>query len=75
MSLHYTILSDSSASRRWRRYAPLLLVAGLTALALAPGLVSGDGPHEISLCGAQEGGLDACAQHWRAALVERGLMR
>jgi hypothetical protein len=75
MSLHHTIVSDPPASRRWRRYAPLLLVAGLTALALVPGLVSGDGPHEISLCGTQEGGLDTCAQHWRAALAEQGLMR
>ena len=75
MMLHHTIVSDPPASRRWRRYAPLLLVAGLTALALAPGLVSGDGPHEISLCGAQDGGLDACAQHWRAALAGHSLMR
>jgi hypothetical protein len=75
MLLHHTIVSDPPASRRWRWYAPLLLVAGLTALALAPGLVSGDGPHEISLCGAQEGGLEACARHWGAALAERSLMR
>jgi hypothetical protein len=75
MSPHHTIALDSLASRRWRRWAPLLLVAALTALALAPGVISGDGPHQISLCGAQEGALDACAQRWRRALVEQNLMR
>ena len=75
MSLHHTIALDLPALRRWRRYAPLLLVACLTALALAPGVISGNGPHQISLCGAQEGGLAACAQHWRASLAERDLMR
>jgi hypothetical protein len=57
------------------RYAPLLLVVGLAVLALAPGIISGDGPHQISLCDAREGGLDACAQRWRAALAEWDLMR
>ena len=75
MSLHHTIACDSPASRRWRRCAPLLLVMGLTALTLAPGVLSGDGPHQISLCDVHEEGLDACAQHWRAALAERTLVR
>ena len=75
MSLHHTIACDPPASRRWRRYAPLLLVAGLTALALAPGLISGDGPHQISVCGPQEAEPDACAEQSSAALVEPGLLR
>ena len=75
MSLHHTIACDPPASRRWRRCAPLLLVVGLTALALAPGVIFGDGPYQISLCGDHEDGLDACAQRWRAALAERNLVR
>lgn len=75
MSLHHTIACEPPTSRRWRWYAPLLLVAGLTALALAPGLISGDGPHQISVCGAQEGALNACAEPWRAVLPERSLVR
>jgi hypothetical protein len=75
MSLHHTIASDPPTSRRWRRYAPLLLVVGLTALALAPGLISGDGPHQISVCGPQEGESDACAGRSSAASVERSLVR
>lgn len=75
MPLHHTIARDSSRSRRWRRCAPLLLVVGLTALALAPGVLSGDGPYQISLCGGHAEGLDACAQQWRAALTERNLVR
>ena len=75
MSLHHTIACDPPTSRRWRRYAPLLLVVGLTALTLAPGFISGDGPHEISVCGAPDGELGACAGRWRAALSERSLVR
>ena len=75
MSLHHMIVHESPASRRWRWYAPLLLVVALTALAIAPGVISGDGPHQISVCGTGEGGLDACAQLWREALGERNLVR
>jgi hypothetical protein len=75
MSLHHTIVCDPPTSRWWRRYAPLLLVAGLTALALAPGLISGDGPHQISVCGLEEGGPDACAERSSAALVAPSLVR
>jgi hypothetical protein len=75
MLLHHTIACDPPTLRRWRRYAPLLLVAGLTALALAPGLISGDGPHQISVCGAQEGALGACPEGSSAALAERSLVR
>jgi hypothetical protein len=75
MSLHHTIACEPPASRRWRWYAPLLLALALTALALAPGVISGDGPHRISVCGTGEAGLDACAQLWPRALVERNLVR
>lgn len=75
MSLHHTIAWDPPTSRRWRWCAPLLLVVGLAALVLAPGTISGDRPFQISLCGDQQGGLDACAQRWRAALSEHSLMR
>jgi hypothetical protein len=75
MSLHHTIACDPPTSRRWRRYAPLLLVVALTALALAPGVISGDGPHQISVCGAQEAEPDACAERPSAALAERSLAR
>jgi hypothetical protein len=75
MPLHHTIACDSPASRRWRRCAPLLLVVGLAALALAPGVIFGDGPYQISLCGDLEEGRDACAQRWRGALAERNLVR
>jgi hypothetical protein len=74
MSLHHTIACDPPTSRRWRRYAPLLLAAGLTALALAPGVISGDGPHQISACGAQ-GGEGACPGQPSALLAEPGAVR
>ena len=75
MSLHHTIVCEPPTSRRWRWYAPLLLVAGLTALALAPGLISGDGPHQISICGPEEIALGACPEGSLAALAERDLVR
>jgi peptidoglycan/LPS O-acetylase OafA/YrhL len=75
MSLHHTIACESPASRRFRRCAPLLLVVGLTALALAPGAISGDRPHQISLCGEQGGAPDACPNLWRGALTELNLVR
>jgi peptidoglycan/LPS O-acetylase OafA/YrhL len=62
MSLHYTLACDSPASRRLRRCAPLLLVVGLTTLALAPGIISGDRPFQTSLCGYPEQALEACTQ-------------
>ena len=46
MSLHHTLACDSPASRRVRRCAPLLLVVGLTALVLAPGVIAGDRPFQ-----------------------------
>jgi hypothetical protein len=75
MSLHHTIACDPPTSRRWRWYAPLLLAVGLTALALAPGLISGDGPHRISVCGTAGGVLDACAEPLAPALVQRDQLR
>jgi hypothetical protein len=75
MSLSHRIARDSPTSRRWRRCAPLLLVLGLTALVLTPGMISGDRSFHFSLCGDHEGGLEACAQEWRAALAEQNLVR
>jgi hypothetical protein len=76
MSLSHCIAVDPPGSRRWRRCVPLLVVLGLTALALSPGMISGDRSFEINLCGDREGGgLQACAQQWRAALAERNLVR
>jgi hypothetical protein len=75
MSLHHTIVCESPAARRWRWYAPLLLVVALTALALAPGVISGDGPHRISVCGTGEAGLDACAQLWGGVSGQRTSVR
>ena len=53
----------------------MLLVLGLTALALTPGVIFGDRPFQISLCGDHGNGLEACAQHWRTALAEQNLVR
>jgi hypothetical protein len=75
MSLNRIIAYEPPASRRWRRWAPLLLLLGLIVLTLMPGAISGDRPFQISLCGDQAGGLEACAQQWRAALAERNLVR
>jgi hypothetical protein len=66
MSLHHSISCESPAARRLRRCAPLLLIVGLTVVALAPGLIAGDRPFEQSLCGEHEE-LDACARAWRIA--------
>ena len=74
MPLHHTIACESPASRRLRWCAPLLLAAGLTALALAPGVIFGDRPYQISLCGEHEEGKTACAQ-LRQALAEQNLVR
>ena len=70
MSLHHTLAYDPPAARRLRRCAPLLLVVSLTALALAPGLITGDGPFQASLCGASEQGPEACTQLARAAMPQ-----
>jgi hypothetical protein len=70
MTLHHALACDSPASRRLRRYAPLLLVGGLMALALAPGIIAGDGPFQAGLCGDLQQPTEACAQLARAAMHE-----
>ena len=67
MPLHHTLACDSSGSRRLRRYAPLLLVVGLTALALAPGVIAGDRPFQTNFCGDLAQAPEACAQLARTA--------
>ena len=67
MSLHHALACEPPASRRLRWLAPLLVVAGLTMLALAPGLIAGDRPFETSLCGHVEDAAATCAQLERTA--------
>ena len=50
MPLHHTLALEPPAYRRLRRCAPLLLLPGILAGALAPGLIAGDRPFQISLC-------------------------
>ena len=66
MPMHPTLACDSPGSRRLRRCAPLLLVVGLTALALVPGVIAGDRPFQTSLCGDLEQAPEPCAQLGRA---------
>lgn len=70
MPPRHTLACDSPASRRLRWCAPWLLVVGLTALALAPGLIAADRPFQTSLCGDLEQPPEACAQLGRAAMHE-----
>ena len=67
MPLHHTLACESPGSRRLRRCAPLLLVAGLTAFALAPGLIVGDRPFQASLCVELEQAPEACVSPGRTA--------
>jgi hypothetical protein len=46
----------------------LLLVAGLTAFALAPGLIVGDRPFQASLCVELEQAPEACVSPGRTAV-------
>jgi hypothetical protein len=66
MSLH-ALACEPPASRRLRWWAPLLLVVGLIAFALAPGLIAGDRPFETSLCGDLEQASAACTELERTA--------
>jgi hypothetical protein len=50
MPLHYTLASDPPASRGLRRCALPLLLLGMLAGVLAPGLIAGDRPFQLSLC-------------------------
>jgi hypothetical protein len=60
MPLHPAIACEPRASRRLRRWAPLVLL-GMLAAALAPGLIAGDRPFQTSLCDDLEQRPDACA--------------
>ena len=61
MPLHYTLALEPPASRRLRRCAPLLLLLGMLAGALVPGLIAGDRPFQTSLCDDLEQAPAACA--------------
>jgi hypothetical protein len=61
MPLHYTLASEPPACRRFRRWAPLLLLLWLIAVALSPGLIAGDRPFQTSLCDYFEQVPEACA--------------
>jgi hypothetical protein len=67
MSLHHALACEPPGSRRLRWLAPLLLVAGLIACTLAPGLIAGDRPFQTSLCGDLGAAPDACAELERTA--------
>ncbi len=49
MPLRRKRVSDSPALRRWA-WEPLLVLLGLIAVALAPGLIASDRPFQTSLC-------------------------
>ena len=61
MPLHYTLISEPPASRLLRRCAPLLLLLGILAGALVPGLIVGDRPFQTSLCDDLEQAPATCA--------------
>lgn len=71
MSLSFSIASDTSTSRRLRRCAPVLVVMGLMALALTPGMISGDRPFQISLCGDGQEPSAACVMA-AASVAQKG---
>lgn len=71
MSLSFSIASDSRTSRRLRRCAPLLVVLALMALALVPGMISGDRPFQISLCGDGQESLATCVTA-AASVAQKG---
>ena len=61
MPLHHTLASEPPASRRLRRWAPLLVLLGMLTATLLPGLIAADRPFQISLCDDLEQVPDACA--------------
>jgi hypothetical protein len=67
MPLHYILAVEQPASRRLRRGAPLLLLLGMLAGALVPGLIAGDRPFQTSLCDDLEQAPASCG------LLERTL--
>lgn len=74
MPLHHTIACDSPASRRWRRWAPLVVLVAITLLMLVPGLMYSEQSYPVSLCGDREG-LDDCAERLSAGWPEPALLR
>jgi hypothetical protein len=74
MPLSHAIVRETPASRRLRRYAPLLLLIGLSAAALLPGLIAGDRSFQRSLCIGDQVP-DACALPSQTAAAEPGQMR
>jgi hypothetical protein len=75
MPLSPAIVRETPASRRLRRYAPLLLAIGLSAAALLPGVIAGDRPFQRSLCIGDPVVPDSCAPPSRTAAAEPGKMR
>ena len=65
MPLHPAIACEPPASRRLRRWAPLLLFLGLIAVVLAPGLIASDRPFQVSLCDDLAQAPEACAPRER----------
>ena len=61
MPLHYSLASEPPAWRRFRLWAPLLLLLWLIAVALSPGFIAGDQPFQTSLCDDSERVPEACA--------------
>ena len=60
MPLHHTLASEPPECRRFRQWAPLLLLLLLIAVALAPGLIVGDRPFQSSLCDDLAQAPEAC---------------
>jgi hypothetical protein len=54
-------LSSRSARRLRQCAVPLLVILGLMLLALTPGMLAGDRPFEIALCGEHQGTEGGCA--------------
>ena len=69
MPLHPAIACEPPPSRRLRRWAPLLVLLGMLAATLAPGLIAADRPFQISLCDDLERAPDACAALVRTMLA------
>jgi hypothetical protein len=61
MPLHYTLAAEPPAWRRFRLWAPLLLLLWLIAVALSPGFIAGDRPFQTSLCDDLVQVPEACA--------------
>ena len=69
MPLHHTLASAPPASRRLRRWAPLLVLLGMLTATLLPGLIAADRPFQTSLCDDLEQAPDACAALVRTMLA------